>query len=44
MDYDYGEVVSEKADQDSGALDTMNETLIEMGMEPMTLEEYLEHR
>lgn len=44
MDYDYGEVMLEKADQDSGALDAMNETLIKMGMEPMTLEEYLEHR
>ena len=40
----YGDVALEKADQESGELDTFNDTLIAMGEEPMTLEEYLEHR
>jgi hypothetical protein len=41
---DYGDYLLEKADQESGELDAFNETLIRMGMEPMTLEEYKDHR
>jgi hypothetical protein len=35
---DYGDYLLEKADQESGELDAMNDTLIKMGEEPMTLE------
>lgn len=41
---EYGDYLAEKADQQSGELDAFNRTLVEMGEEPMTLEDYLEHR
>jgi len=41
---DYGDYLLEKADQESGELDAMNETLVKIGLEPMTLEEYNDHK
>jgi len=44
MDNTYADYLSERDDQLSGELDAHNESCAKLGLEPMTLEEYLDHR